>query len=122
MRADIGIALDGDADRVVISDERGRLVDGDQLIAVIAESWLKDERLAKPGVVSTIMSNFGLERLLAGLGLKLVRVPVGDRYVLETMRESRATTSAASRPGTSSCPITPRRETALSPPCRCLPW
>jgi phosphoglucosamine mutase len=87
MRADIGIALDGDADRVVISDERGRLVDGDQLIAVIAESWLKDERLAQPGVVSTIMSNFGLERWLAESGIKLIRVPVGDRYVLETMRE-----------------------------------
>src|ERR1700691_4047744 len=62
MRADIGIALDGDADRVVIVDERGHLVDGDQLLAVIAESWHKDGRLAKPGIVTTIMSNFGLER------------------------------------------------------------
>jgi phosphoglucosamine mutase len=87
MRADIGIALDGDADRVVISDERGHLVDGDQLIAVIAESWHKEERLAKPAVVSTIMSNLGLERRLEGLGIKLVRTPVGDRYVLEEMRQ-----------------------------------
>src|ERR1700736_1779726 len=64
MRADIGLALGGDADRVVIADERGHLVDGDQLIAVIAESWHKEERLAKPGVVSTILSNLGLERFL----------------------------------------------------------
>jgi phosphoglucosamine mutase len=87
MRADLGLALDGDADRVVICDERGHLVDGDQLIAVIAESWHKDQRLAKPAVVSTIMSNLGLERHLAGLGIKLIRTPVGDRYVLEEMRE-----------------------------------
>jgi phosphoglucosamine mutase len=87
MRADIGMALDGDADRVVICDERGHLVDGDQLIAVIAESWHKDQLLAKPGVVSTIMSNLGLERHLDGLGIKLLRAPVGDRYVLEQMRE-----------------------------------
>jgi phosphoglucosamine mutase len=87
MRADIGIALDGDADRVVIADERGRLIDGDQLIAVIAESWSRDSRLAKPGAVTTIMSNLGLERYLAGLGLTLLRVQVGDRYVLEAMRE-----------------------------------
>jgi phosphoglucosamine mutase len=88
MRADIGVALDGDADRVVICDERGHLVDGDQLLAVIAESWQKESRLAIPVVVSTIMSNLGLERHLAGLGIKLVRTPVGDRYVLEQMRES----------------------------------
>ncbi len=87
MRADIGIALDGDADRVVIVDERGRLVDGDQLMAVICESWHKDGRLTKPGVVSTIMSNLGLERRLAELGISLLRVQVGDRYVLEKMRE-----------------------------------
>jgi phosphoglucosamine mutase len=87
MRADIGIALDGDADRVVVVDERGHLVDGDQLLAVIAESWHKEGRLAKPGVVATIMSNFGLERHLDALGIALVRAPVGDRYVLEQMRE-----------------------------------
>src|SRR5215467_2856461 len=87
MRADIGIALDGDADRVVIADERGHLVDGDQLLAVIAESWHKEGRLAKPCLVTTIMSNFGLERHLDALGIKLLRVQVGDRYVLEQMRE-----------------------------------
>src|SRR6266508_1517004 len=87
MRADVGIALDGDADRVLIADERGRIVDGDQLLAVIAESWKQDGRLAKPGIVATVMSNLGLERYLGGLGLSLVRTPVGDRYVLEHMRE-----------------------------------
>jgi phosphoglucosamine mutase len=87
MRADIGIALDGDADRVIIADERGHIVDGDQLLAVIAESWQHDGRLAKPGIVVTVMSNLGLERYLGGLGLTTARTPVGDRYVLECMRE-----------------------------------
>jgi phosphoglucosamine mutase len=87
MRADIGIALDGDADRVVIIDEQGHVVDGDQLLAVIAESWLEDGRLAKPGVVATVMSNLGLERYLQALKLSTIRMPVGDRYVLEHMRE-----------------------------------
>jgi phosphoglucosamine mutase len=79
MRADIGIALDGDADRVLIVDERGHVVDGDQLLAVIAESWKEDGRLQRPGVVATVMSNLGLERHLGSLGLELVRTPVGDR-------------------------------------------
>ncbi len=87
VRADIGIALDGDADRVVIADEQGHLIDGDQLLAAIAESWREDGRLAKPGVVATVMSNLGLERHLQALKLNLVRTPVGDRYVLEYMRE-----------------------------------
>lgn len=87
MRADIGIALDGDADRVMIVDEKGHVVDGDQLMAVIAESWHQDGRLSRPGIVATIMSNLGLERHLAGLGLTLARTAVGDRYVLEHMRE-----------------------------------
>jgi phosphoglucosamine mutase len=86
MRADVGIALDGDADRVLIVDERGHVVDGDQLLAVIAESFKEDGRLQRPGVVSTVMSNLGLERHLASVGLELVRTPVGDRYVLERMR------------------------------------
>jgi phosphoglucosamine mutase len=86
MRADIGIALDGDADRMLIADERGRIVDGDQVLAVIAESWKEDGRLSAPGVVATVMSNLGLERYLGGLGLSLARTPVGDRYVLEHMR------------------------------------
>ncbi|KQS53159.1 MULTISPECIES: phosphoglucosamine mutase [Methylobacterium] len=85
-RADIGIALDGDADRVLIVDEKGQVVDGDQLMAVVARSWKEDERLTQPGVVATIMSNLGLERFLGGLGLTLARTAVGDRYVLEHMR------------------------------------
>ena len=87
MRADIGIALDGDADRVIIVDEKGQVVDGDQLMAVIAKSWKDDGRLSKQGVVATIMSNLGLERYLGGIGLTLARTAVGDRYVLEHMRE-----------------------------------
>ncbi len=84
MRADVGIALDGDADRVLIVDERGDIVDGDQLLAVIAESWQADGRLAKLGIVATEMSNLRLERYLGNLGLTLVRMPVG--YVLAHMR------------------------------------
>lgn len=87
MRADLGIALDGDADRVLIVDEKGQIVDGDQIMALIAESWHQDGRLSQPGVVATIMSNLGLERHLKGLGLSLARTAVGDRYVLEHMRE-----------------------------------
>jgi phosphoglucosamine mutase len=87
MRADIGVALDGDADRMLIIDEQGHIVDGDQILAVIAESWRADGRLSKPGVVATVMSNFGLERHLNSLGLNLERTAVGDRYVLERMVE-----------------------------------
>src|SRR3954452_10010312 len=87
LRADIGIALDGDAVRVLIVDEKGHLVDGDQLMAVVARSWRDDGLLSKPGIVATVMSNLGLERYLGGLGLSLVRTAVGDRYVLEHMRE-----------------------------------
>ncbi len=87
MRADIGVALDGDADRMIVIDEKGHIVDGDQILAVIAESWKNDGRLSKPGVVATVMSNFGLEKHLAGLGLTLERTAVGDRYVLERMVE-----------------------------------
>lgn len=87
VRADIGIALDGDADRVLITDEKGHVVDGDQLMAVIAQSWQQRGRLAGGGVVATVMSNLGLERYLEGIGLSLVRTPVGDRYVVEHMRK-----------------------------------
>jgi phosphoglucosamine mutase len=87
MRADIGIALDGDADRVVIVDEKGSIIDGDQLMAVIAESWQKRGRLAGGGVVATVMSNLGLERYLETIDLGLARTPVGDRYVVEHMRQ-----------------------------------
>jgi phosphoglucosamine mutase len=88
MRADLGIALDGDADRMVLIDERGHVIDGDQLLAVIAESWKDDGRLSKPGIVATVMSNLGLERHLKTRGIALIRTPVGDRYVLEQMREN----------------------------------
>jgi phosphoglucosamine mutase len=87
MRADIGIALDGDADRVMIVDEHGHIVDGDQLLAVIAGSWKDDGRLQGGGIVSTVMANLGLERHLASIGLEMIRTPVGDRYVLEHMRK-----------------------------------
>jgi phosphoglucosamine mutase len=87
VRADIGIALDGDADRVLIVNENGDVVDGDQLMAVIAEDWQQSNRLASPGIVATIMSNLGLERFLGGKGLELIRTQVGDRYVVEHMRE-----------------------------------
>ena len=86
VRADIGIALDGDADRVVIVDENGEIVDGDQIMALIAESWHQAGRLSGGGVVATVMSNLGLERFLGGIGLELHRTKVGDRYVVEHMR------------------------------------
>ncbi|MBE87983.1 MAG: phosphoglucosamine mutase [Rhodospirillaceae bacterium] len=84
--AHIGIALDGDADRVIIADERGKVLDGDQVMAVIANSWQKMGRLRGGGVVATVMSNLGFERYLQGLGLDLIRTAVGDRYVVEAMR------------------------------------
>lgn len=85
-RADIGIALDGDADRCIIIDEKANEIDGDQLIALIAAQWQAAGKLSRPGVVTTIMSNLGLERYLEGLGLGLERTQVGDRYVVEKMR------------------------------------
>ena len=85
-RADLGIALDGDADRVVLIDEKGQAIDGDQVMALIATSWKKKGLLAKSGIVATIMSNLGLERYLKGLGLSMERTKVGDRYVVEAMR------------------------------------
>ncbi len=84
-RADFGIALDGDADRVVMADERGNLIDGDQILALIAQSWSKQGDLRGGGVVGTVMSNAGLDRFLKSLDLRLARVPVGDRYVIEKM-------------------------------------
>lgn len=85
--ADLGVALDGDADRVVLVDEQGRLIDGDQVLGLIARSWRDDQRLRGQAVVATVMSNLGLETYLAGLGLSLRRTKVGDRYVVERMRE-----------------------------------
>src|SRR6202453_1089791 len=84
-RADFGIALDGDADRVVMADEEGRLIDGDQILGLIARSWSKAGKLHGGGVVGTVMSNVGLERYLKGLNLTLARAAVGDRYVIEIM-------------------------------------
>ncbi|TNE40968.1 MAG: phosphoglucosamine mutase [Sphingomonadales bacterium] len=84
--ADIGIALDGDADRLIIVDEKGDIVDGDQIMALIAGGWAREGRLKGGGLVATVMSNLGLERFVAGLGIELVRTKVGDRYVLEKMR------------------------------------
>ncbi len=84
--ADLGVALDGDADRLVMVDETGQAIDGDQLIALIARSWADRGRLHGGGVVCTQMSNLGLERFLEGLGLATLRTQVGDRYVVEAMR------------------------------------
>ena len=85
-KADLGIALDGDADRLLLVDERGEIIDGDQILALIARSWRQAGRLQGGGVVATVMSNLGLERYLAKEGLKLHRTKVGDRYVVEAMR------------------------------------
>lgn len=86
LRADIGIALDGDADRVLIVDERGETIDGDQIMALIASRWASEGRLSRPGIVSTVMSNLGLERYLRSVNLSLDRTAVGDRHVLQHMR------------------------------------
>ena len=84
--ADLGLALDGDADRLLVSDETGRLVDGDQILALIAQSWRRAGRLHGDAIVATVMSNLGLARFLLGEGLELRRTAVGDRYVMERMR------------------------------------
>ena len=86
-RADFGIALDGDADRVVMADEKGNILDGDQVLALIARSWQKNDKLKGGGVVGTVMSNAGLNHYLQSLGLTLARSAVGDRYVLEEMQK-----------------------------------
>ena len=84
--ADVGICLDGDADRVILIDEKGQIADGDQLMGLIATQWSSAGKLAKNTLVSTVMSNMGLERHLSGLGIDLLRTNVGDRYVVEAMR------------------------------------
>jgi phosphoglucosamine mutase len=86
--ADLGIALDGDADRIVLADERGELIDGDQMLALLAQSWRQRDLLRGDGVVATTMSNLGLERYLESQGLRLHRTRVGDRYVVEQMRRT----------------------------------
>ncbi len=84
--ADLGICLDGDADRVTLIDEKGRIADGDQVMALFAKHWAEDGRLNHGTLVATVMSNLGLERFLEGAGLTLLRTAVGDRYVVEAMR------------------------------------
>ena len=85
-KADIGIALDGDADRLIIIDENGKQIDGDQIMGLVARDWQRREMLSAPGIVATVMSNLGLERHLKDNGLALARTKVGDRYVVEHMR------------------------------------
>jgi phosphoglucosamine mutase len=87
--AQLGIALDGDADRLLMADESGELIDGDQILGLIARSWAGNGKLRGDGIVATVMSNLGLERYLAGQGLAMHRTRVGDRYVVERMREVR---------------------------------
>ncbi|MFN7710393.1 MAG: phosphoglucosamine mutase [Holosporales bacterium] len=89
-RADLGIALDGDADRVVLVDEQGELIDGDQILGLIAKAWQAQNRLGAPSIVGTVMSNLGLERHLQSLNLNLERAAVGDRFVAARMREKGA--------------------------------
>ncbi|MCF1708512.1 phosphoglucosamine mutase [Tabrizicola sp. J26] len=85
--ADVGICLDGDADRVILIDEAGQVADGDQIMALFAARWAEEGRLNHGALVASVMSNLGLERFLAGRGLRLERAPVGDRYVVEAMRK-----------------------------------
>ena len=87
-RADLGIALDGDGDRLILCDEKGRVIDGDQILAMLARHWHKTGELAKPAIVATVMSNLGLERFLESEGIALERTQVGDRYVSERMKET----------------------------------
>ena len=86
-RADIGIALDGDADRLIICDEKGKIIDGDQLMATIATNWHENGRLKGGALVATVMSNLGLEKYMQSLGLKMERTKVGDRYVVAAMQK-----------------------------------
>jgi phosphoglucosamine mutase (EC 5.4.2.10) len=85
--ADAGIAFDGDADRVIMADEKGNILDGDVLMAICAEQMIREDRLPKRTVVATVMSNLGLEKALNAMNARLVRTPVGDRYVVEEMKK-----------------------------------
>ncbi len=87
LKADIGIALDGDADRLIIADEKGRIIDGDQIMGAIAQNWQGRGMIKGGGIVTTVMSNMGLEKHMESIGLKMHRTKVGDRYVMEKMRE-----------------------------------
>ena len=85
--ADLGICLDGDADRVILIDEKGRVADGDQLMGLLAQRWASEDRLRGNALVATVMSNLGLEQFLQGQKIDLLRTNVGDRYVVEKMRQ-----------------------------------
>ena len=87
-KANLGIALDGDADRIILCDERGKIIDGDQIIAMLAKRW-KEKKLLKGGVVGTLMSNYGLENFFKSEKIKFVRANVGDRYVKEEMKKNK---------------------------------
>jgi phosphoglucosamine mutase len=86
--ADLGIALDGDGDRLIVADEKGKIVDGDQIMAICAAEMLQRQKLAKNTLVATVMSNLGLELAMQRMGGKLIRTQVGDRYVVEEMRRN----------------------------------
>jgi phosphoglucosamine mutase len=120
VRADIGIALDGDADRVVIVDENGTVIDGDQIMALIAESWHENGRLAGGGVVATVMSNLGLERFLATWACRCTARRSATATWSSTCARM-ASMSAANSPATSCCRISPPPATDLSRRCRCWP-
>ena len=87
-KVDLGISLDGDADRIIICDEKGKIIDGDQIIAMIALRWRK-KKILKGGVVGTLMSNYGLEKLFKERKIKFIRTNVGDRYVKEAMKKNK---------------------------------
>jgi phosphoglucosamine mutase len=87
--ADIGLALDGDGDRLIVADEKGQIVDGDRIMAICAAEMLRNRRLKKKTLVATVMSNMGLEKAMERLGGRMVRTKVGDRYVVEEMRKNR---------------------------------
>ncbi len=126
--ADIGVALDGDADRLIVVDEKGSIVDGDQIMALIGASWARQGRLKGGGVVATVMSNLGLERFLEGEGLRLERTKVGDRYVQRRRRAVGAHDPVRScddgrrdtRRASIACRTRPRRTTGerTAPPIR----
>ena len=121
VRADVGIALDGDADRVLLVDELGHPVNGDQVMAVIAQSWKDDGRLSRPGIVATVMSNLGLERYLDSHRPDARAHQRSATATCSNTCASTATISAASNRATSSCPTTRRRATGSSRRCRCWP-
>jgi phosphoglucosamine mutase len=116
--ADAGISHDGDADRLIAATHEGAEVDGDVILAILARQMHHHGTLADDAVATTVMTNLGFKRAMQGLGIEVVETKVGDRYVLEAMRE-RGSTSAASSPGTSSTSTTPPPATGSCPRCGC---